>query len=273
MPLGESRMNIENPNKLELSLERAATEPAHRPEFCQILLESHVYVLGNTGQPPEAHGEISLEEGDNISIEHWQTPEGKPVIPFFSSLEVLSKAIEHEGSYLQLPVRSLFEMTLGATLFLNPKYDYGKEFVPDEVKNLLDTGVGSPHSTRTIEKETKVLLGQPANYPTQLIDSLTTLFPKHSEVTAAYLALMHDASVDEKPHLLIGLLGKGNMNNAIQAAGVVAGDTAPENEPVDLMVINSNATEGVSPYFLSTEPFYERKWGQKLKGFFSSDKA
>jgi hypothetical protein len=37
-------------------------------------------------------------------------------------------------------------------------------------------------------------LGQPANHPTQMVESLSAFFAKRSQVKAAYLALMHDAS-------------------------------------------------------------------------------
>src|SRR5690606_41966409 len=108
-------------------LRLAAEEPAHRPAFCEVLMDSQVFLLGTTGAPG-VDGVVNLEAGDNIQIKNWQKPDGSPVIPFFSSLEVLKKSIEAEESYLVLSVRSLFEMTLGATLVLNHRSDYGKEF-------------------------------------------------------------------------------------------------------------------------------------------------
>lgn len=40
------------PNKLERALERAAKEPASRPEFYRVLLESEVFILGDSGACP-----------------------------------------------------------------------------------------------------------------------------------------------------------------------------------------------------------------------------
>ena len=40
-------MNDDSGNGLELALAKAATEPAHRPEFYRLLLESQVLVLGH----------------------------------------------------------------------------------------------------------------------------------------------------------------------------------------------------------------------------------
>ena len=126
---------------------------------------------------------------------------------------------------------------LPSNLFLNPKSDYGKEFIPQEIEQLLNNGISQVPSQRVVEKETKVLLGQPSNYPTKMVDSLTQLLVKHKEVKKAYVALMHDRSIDEKPHLLVGIEGDGDLELAMREVGHVAGDTAPAGEAVDLFIV------------------------------------
>lgn len=271
MPKGRA-VEITEENKLEEILRLAADEPAHRPRFCEVLLSSQVFLLGTTGVPG-ADGEVDLDAGSKVQIQHWEKADGSPVIPFFSSLEVLQKSINSEESYMAIPVRSLFEMTKGATLFLNPKSDYGKEFVPEEVAHLLSLGLSQAPSQRVVEKETKVLLGQPSNYPSKMVDSITQLLAKHGNVKKAYLALMHDTSVDEKPHLIVGIEADGDIEKVMREAGNVAGDTAPKGEPVDLYRVNENDA-GLSQYFINqTKPFYEKKWGSKLKSWFGVGKA
>ena len=215
-------------SELDKILRLAAGEPAHRPQFCEVLMRSEVFLLGST-EKSGMGGVVNLEAGNRVQIQHWQKPDGSAVIPFFSSLEVLKDSIEAEESYLALPARSLFEITLGATLVLNPRSNYGKEFVPEEVEHLLSMGVSRVPSRRVVEKETEVLLGQPAHYPTKMIDSLTQFFAKHTDVKKAYLALMHDTSIDEKPHLIIGIETEGDAEKIIREAGNVAGDTAPSS--------------------------------------------
>lgn len=168
---------------------------------------------------------------------------------------------------MMLPARSLFEMTKGSSLVLNPKSDYGKEFFPNEIEALLSEGVNRLPERRVVQKATKVMLGQPANYPSKMVESLTELFSKHDNVKAAYLALMHDPSQDEKPHLVIGLEANGEIDSVVRAAGVVAGDCAPNGEPADLMLVKRGES-GLSEYFVrDVKPFYERRWGSKLKSF------
>src|SRR5262245_48903867 len=132
-------MTDETGNALETALRLAATEPAHRPEFYKRLLESTIYILGQSESP--AGDTRTLEAGEKISIQNWVRNDGSPVIPFFSSLDALQSSIDKETRYLALPARTLFEMTKGSSLVLNPKSSYGKEFLPNEIEALLSDGV------------------------------------------------------------------------------------------------------------------------------------
>lgn len=259
-------------NALEIALEQAAKEPANRPEFYRLLLESEVFVLGNT----EDHGEgrRTLASGEKVSIMNWQKNDGTLVVPFFSSLEVLRSAIKEQQSFVAMPARSLFEITKGATLALNPasNLSHSKEFFPQEIEAMLATGVNHVAQSRVVQKPTQVLLGQPAKHPSEMIAALIKLLPKHSSVKAAYLCLMHDPSTQEKPSLVVGFEGE-MLDRAMQEAGSVAADTAPKGVPIDFIKI-ARGSQGLSAYFLeSVKPFYERterSWGAKLKSLISS---
>jgi len=260
-------MDPQQENALEKSLRLAADEPAHRPDFLRTLLNSNVYVLGTAGT---GEGKVRLEAGSNISIAHWQKNDDSIVIPFFSSLQTLQRSITSEESYLEIPVRSLFEITLGTHLVLNPKSPYGKEFFPEEVRHLLADGIGEKPVQRTVEKNTQVLLGQPSQYPSKMLSSLSQLLAGHRNVTRAFLALMHAPSSDLKPHLIIGIEADGDIERVIREAGSVAHDSAPDGDPVDLYRVRKDDS-GLSEYFITqTTPFYERKpkgWLRSLFGF------
>ncbi|MGC3962353.1 MAG: enhanced serine sensitivity protein SseB C-terminal domain-containing protein [Rhodocyclaceae bacterium] len=258
-------------NDLERKLMLAADDPASRPEFYEALLGAEVFVIGFTDT--EGEGVATIPAGAKVSIVNWEKNDGTPIVPFFTSLETLQKALKEEARYLALPARSFFEITLGSFLVLNPASPYGKEFFPNEVKALLDTGMNHAPQTRVVQKETKVLLGQPANYPSEMVSALTALLAKHPEVKAAYLCLMHDASTGEKPALVVGFEGEGDLGKAMQAAGSVAADTAPKGELVDFTVLKRGEA-GLSDYmFKSVKPFYERSWGAKLRSIFRAGSA
>lgn len=258
-------------NDLERKLMLAADDPASRPEFYEALMGSDVFVIGHADS--EGEGVSIIPAGAKLSIVNWEKNDGTPVIPFFTSLETLQRALTEEARYVALPARSLFEVTLGSFLVLNPASPYGKEFFPNEIKALLDTGMNHVPQSRVVQRETNVLLGQPANYPSEMVSSLTALLAKHSVVKAAYLCLMHDSSASEKPTLVVGFEGEGDLSKAMQAAGSVAADTAPKGEAVDFTVLKRGEA-GLSDYmFKSVKPFYERTWGAKLRSIFRAGSA
>lgn len=257
-------------NALTQALRLAASEPAHRPAFYRTLLAATVYIIGGSEGDD---GAGTLAPGSELQIQHWIALDGEPVIPFFSSLEALQRALDTPGRYTALPARALFEMTSGERLVLDPYADHGKEFLPDEIEALLADGNGQQVQHRVVDRATQVVLGQPAQYPDAMVAALRTLLGTHPQVHAAWLAQMYDASQDSEPHLLVGIEGDGDLEAVIAAAGTVAAGTSTDGKPVDLYRVVRGDGGGLSNYFSrEVEPFYVRErargLGAKLKSLF-----
>lgn len=253
----------ETKNELEILLEKAATEPAHRPAFFRTLLESTVWVPGSA-----AEGEAIVEDSA-LDLQHWEKEDGTTVIPFFTSLEALQQAVEDEQAFVVMPARTLFEMTLGETLFLNAKLPTGKEFMPREISLLL-AEEGSPLSTQEVlEGGESLILSEVAEPPSQMIDSLTTLFKTIKLVKRAFLCAIKEHA-DAQPNLLIGIEADGEdgeIEEIIHAAGNVAADTLPGDEPIDICQVRKGE-QGISHFITEhIAPFYERRWGGFLRDF------
>ncbi|MCC5085436.1 MULTISPECIES: enhanced serine sensitivity protein SseB C-terminal domain-containing protein [Xanthomonas] len=258
-------------NPLEEALARAADEPASRPDFYRVLLDSEIFVIGYTDAPGDGQGTIPA--GAKLSLVNFEKSDGTPFVPFFTSLETLQRVLREETRYVAMPSRSFFEITRGATLVLNPGVSYGKEFFPNEIDALLTAGINHIADQRVVEKETKVLLGQPANYPTRLVGSLSKLFKKSPNVRAAYLCLMHDPAAFSAPALLVGIEGDGDLGMVIREAGAIAADTVPSGEMVDLTRVQ-RGDAGLSSYFIdSVKPFYERSWTARIRSVFLRGRA
>ncbi|HUW54755.1 MAG TPA: SseB family protein [Rhodanobacter sp.] len=138
-------MTVEE-NSLEHALRVAVTDPSSLADFYRELLESEVYVIGSSvveegDSVQDEDGAVPLQPEVRVSIQSWLRSDGSPVTPLFSSLSVLQRSITRQMSYLLLPARTLFELTAGAALVLNPKSDYSKELLPHEVASLLAEGV------------------------------------------------------------------------------------------------------------------------------------
>ncbi|WP_434085174.1 enhanced serine sensitivity protein SseB [Mixta hanseatica] len=249
-----------NPNaRLEKVLELAATEPAHRPEFFTRLMEASVWVPGSsTGE--------QLDASTPVELQHWEKEDGTSVIPFFTSEAAMAEATEGEQSYVMLPVRTLFEMTQGETLFLNPKLPAGKEFSPREIAHLLGEEGDALSQQTVLEGGTPLLLSEVAEPPAQMIDSLTQLLSKYKQVRRAFIAHIKEQA-DDRPNLLIAIEADEDIDNIIRAVGAVATDTLLDDEPVDICQI-VEGEKGISHFFTAhITPFYERRWGSFLREF------
>lgn len=247
-------------NELETLLEQAATEPAYRPAFFRTLLESTVWVPGSA-----AEGEAIVEDSA-LDLQHWEKDDGNSVIPFFTSLEALQQAVSEEQAFVVMPARTLFEMTLGETLFLNAKLATGKEFTPRELSHLVGAESSPLSQQEVLEGGTALLLSEVAEPPAQMVDSLTTLFKSIKTVKRAFLCSIKEKA-DEQPNLLIGIEAEGDIEEIIHAAGSVATDTLPGDEPIDICQV-VEGEKGISHFMLAhITPFYERRWGSFLRDF------
>ena len=255
-------------NDLETAMQQAAEDPVARPDFFSALLEARIYVIGdaNTDLPD---GEFRISEGDTISMANFEFEDGQPYIPFFTSLDALNEAVSGETPYLSIGTRELLDSTRGNFLVLNPGQDIAKEFTPEEVTRLLDGTPISGTGEYKLDDDTEVLIGRPADEPVELIDALTRLFARHGAVKRAFYAQMLVETQDKPLSLVVALDTDGTTDRLIQEMQMVIPDTAPESMPVDVVLLGQ-ADSLVDEYFQTSTilPFYERSWGQRLKGFF-----
>jgi hypothetical protein len=239
---------------LETLLQKAATEPAYRAEFYKRLLSDELVVI--TEKSGLSEGNQTLQQDTKVNIVSYS--DGK--IPVFTSTErIFDKGIiKEQVEYLQMKGENLFGLARGATFLLNPYSDYGKELLPDEVEKMLSGKILTDHSkTLTIEKETKVQIGQPAIYPADIVKSLKALFAGKPNVKAAYLGWIYNPDSGEPPHYIFGLDGDGDLQSLIQEAGFTAKQFLSTGELVDFIKVDRN--DGLSEYFVkSVEPFYKR---------------
>jgi hypothetical protein len=164
---------VASENALESVLRKSVTEPAYRPEFYRLLLSEELVVLTKPNSLEE--GSYTLQKDTTVDIS--TLDDGR--IPVFTSTDRIfdNGVIKEKVPFLAMKGADLFGLAKGAKYILNPYSDYGKELLAEEVANMLDgTVLNAKHKQITIERETQVLLGQPAIYPQKVVDSLRTLF-------------------------------------------------------------------------------------------------
>jgi len=113
-------------NELERTLAAAADDPAQRPAFVQVLLQSEVYVLGFLNRPMAGS---TVLPGTTVNLVTW-TDEDGPITPFFTSKGMLEATTSArpgtDPRFLRMQSRALFEMLQGQRLVLNPDGPNGR---------------------------------------------------------------------------------------------------------------------------------------------------
>jgi len=245
---------LSNSSTLEQLLQKAAIEPAFRAEFYERLLTDELVVITRNSNLPQ--GNQILQQDTPVNIVSYE--DGK--IPVFTSTDrIFDKGVVKEQvEYMQLKGKNLFGLAKGATFLLNPYSDYGKELLPDEIERLLNgTILTDTAKILTIEKETKVQIGQPAKYPTDMVNSLKKLFSERPNIKAAYLGWIFNPDSGEPPHYIFALDADGDLESLTQEAGFTAKQFLEQHEFVDFIKVDKSG--GISDYFIKqTKAFYER---------------
>ena len=248
-------------NDLEKILHKAAADHNEAPAFYEELMESKIFVLGKP-ESEKQDGKFTLEEEQAVIIQHWEREtDQSPVVPFFTSLQMLQQAIDTDEPYLELTTVDLFQLTMGAPLVLNPNSDFGMEFEPEDIAVLLDTDL-MVNSEHILDEQTEVLLGHAENVSEVFTSVLTDFFAKHSEVEAAYIGTIQIPEDDDKEHLMVGIQGQGRFEDIIDT--IIKKISLLEDdmmyETVDFYVIDQDdpdisqfMVENIQPFYVAEE--------------------
>ncbi len=214
-------------NPLEQALFNSASDNSLLPTFYDLLMKSNVFILGSI--IGKENGTFNINEDQEFDIQHWENEDdNSPVIPFFTSMQMLQQAIPEDTAYIEIPSTNFMEMTLGVSLALNPNTDYGVELDFSDVSGLLDVDPEALLDEQSDEEveDGEMFLGILDNRPENLCKAMSEVFSNYPEVETAYMAAIHVPSESKEAHLLIGIEGKGDLDTAIPTIA----DKIPEKE-------------------------------------------
>ena len=245
---------FEPENELEQALVKAADNPASRPQFYKVLVASSIFIIQRDKVLEE--GDHVLETDMELQIQNIEI-DGEPHIPIFSSPTRIQAVIQEEVGYLGINTLDFLNIVNGSQLVLNPGSEYGKQFSQAEVSAIVDGSIWERRNTYTVEKETRVRVRQPPNYPHELANALAGFFKTKAEVNAAYLAQIHIPDRDDPPHTLVGVLASDNWEEIVTGAGVIVESMTIPDPPVDFMKLDPQSPN--MKIFGSMKPFYKKK--------------
>ena len=251
---------------LALSLIRAIKENNEegRNSFYQLLINSHVFVLGHPANEGTVSDKIHTM-GDNdqfvlASCKHPSKNDGSKVIPFFSSLTHLSRVSPKDGKYLSFQALTFLSMAkpIGLPLVLNLGSTPHKFFTPDEVDFLLGATAKDPFENRKFSPGTKIFMTPPKVYPQELVGSLLDLLPNHPAVKTAYLTTLREGTEDAPPVLVIGFEADGDLRPMFRVASPLMAQYGEEGVAIDFIELKPGE-DTISDYFMEkVRPFYHR---------------
>ncbi|VXB48103.1 enhanced serine sensitivity protein SseB C-terminal domain-containing protein [Plantibacter sp. T3] len=234
---------------IEALLAAAADDRSNAPAFLTALLESTVIVAGTVTDDGMATL-ADLLDSDGSSVQPFYTSKAR----FQETLQVVPSFEQH---LLALPCRVLWQMTRGARLVLNPHSTHGKEFLPGEVAQLLDgEAVLTP---RVVERETEVMVGQPARIPPGMTETLTAVLAEYGEVDEAVLGWKvtpQEGGTFDECYLLV-IVGAPTARETISGPLARALATYSASVPIDVMYV----APGAKHLLTSVPPFHRRKRG------------
>jgi hypothetical protein len=244
-------------NALEEALLRAASDPAFRPKFYKELEKADLFIIQES-LPGEVPGPRVLKAGEQLRIFplEWNA---KSYLPVFSSpLRIKAFAPQSDFAFMGINAMALLKMTRGAEMLLNPGSEIGKELKKEEIAAILDGSIWKTGESHTVEEDSQVLIGEPAQVPGELLGALERYFKNEKSVKRAYLAQILDPKRNEGAHKLLALECTGEWERIVSEAGMVAQNIA-QKELVDVMQIDES--NELSQYLVKNiKPFYTRKF-------------
>ncbi|MDA8210741.1 MAG: enhanced serine sensitivity protein SseB C-terminal domain-containing protein [Clostridia bacterium] len=107
---------------------------------------------------------------------------------------------------------------------------------------------------------TKMLIGQPANYPDELVGLLQKYFENIVVIRAAYLAQIQIPADGEPPHILIGIQFDGDPKAGLDAiAGELTGLVSQLETPLGPVDFKPVIGGPIDDYLITrTNPCYRR---------------
>src|SRR3954447_1531985 len=244
-------------NELERSLIRATADPASQPEFLQRLLEAQVFIAlvpsGGT-ITPGADGNATIPAGTKLQLRSVQRG-GEEYLPFFSAPSRARALFRADHIVAPENPRDLFCKFPGRHFVLNPGSDYGKEFLPDEVRRLLQGDLQGDFREVVIDKATSVLLSQPLPYPTELVEALANVFAETASVNSAHLAQV--TFPDRGPELLIAIDASSDWDSVMGELRPKFRVVLPPSQPIDFTPLSGSSFEddfrsGIPPFYART---------------------
>lgn len=176
----------------------------------EIVMRAHFLapVVISPAPSGENGGETVMKQGTTIQFQLISTQNGRPFFPAFTDWPQLRRLCgPRDQQTMVLTFDDYASMLAGdggaAGFVVNPfgaPLTLERDFVADLAKQKKDR---AGYSRQVIQKDTKVLLGDPADYPQAMADAICLAVRELPEVKALYLRLMSRQDESQSNYLVV----------------------------------------------------------------------
>ena len=255
----EIRQNAKTEDELRDCMNKTAQEIALNAKFLSVI---------NVDEADIEHGEdgkATIKENSKIGFVNLSGPEGKPFIPAFTDWQELRKwetFKDGDVSTWVMTFEDYYAMLKGseAGLVINP-FSHNLIMTNEDVmtlKRVKDVNT-TGHKEFVIDKETQVLLGDPAEYPKEMVDAVIEYAKGVKNIKAIWLKLMQR---DNEKSFLLAVDFRGDRNKVF--AGIA--EVAQKFLPPDMFLDMVNCKDGLGKKASEGKPFYKSE--KKFFGLF-----
>ena len=222
--------------------------------FEKFVVDETLYVATPEGHP---EGMVTLEADTKVQLFNVTLEDGRQAAAIFSSPQRLGEAFGEVG-YLGIQGRALFEMIRTQPAVLNPGQPYVVVWEPESMAAMLGLPI-----ERVVQKETQIMLGIPAEQPTELIDRLKATVSSIPEINAVWLALAAWPETQEQSWYLDVRTGANDHEQIRRALWTVIDGVDLEGRPLDMVINRTEDAEGIGIRIIEN-----RRSVPPKKGFF-----
>jgi hypothetical protein len=238
-------------NALEEIMVEAHAGRTPMTAFMTALLSAPVYLEAGEGS-----------EGTELDLAAVEGRDGRRYIPAFTARSRLER-FGGGGRAVSVPLRELAaSWPADVSLVIDPGDPVELVLPGPELRRIAEGA--EPGGEQEVPAGTSVMIGDPAEEPTAMLEAVAEVCAEHPEVAAAYRVQLHIDRPGERPHVAIGLVVDRSAGDTEPLRRRVAERaTAAGAEQVSVVIVDPREHgDAIAAYMLErTEPFFTRPAG------------
>jgi len=224
-------------NMLEQQLVAAANGDAEQQRAFETFMLGETLYVGTPEVPVE--GSVTFSQGETIRLMNIPLEDGREAAAVFTSPQRVAEAFGEVG-YIGIEGRILFEIIRATPAVLNPGQTYGIMWEPEALAAMLGLPV-----ERVVKKDTQIMLGSPAEPPTELVGRLKAAFGAIPHVDAAWLALAAWPETGDQAWYLDVRTSRADIDPIRRALPAAIDGADMKGKPLDMVINPVGQSEGV----------------------------